>query len=115
MRKYKLKIFEYKKIKDTWEFEFDPGDQDLWDKLIAFAENHTEDFYRDELPFIAPTDPEAWFDLINSFYCVDNPFICTKKDEVIVGSVSGPPMDFGYQLEDKTGNILVSEAYDDMF
>jgi UDP-glucose 4-epimerase len=28
MQKYKLKIFEYKKIKDTWEFEFDPYDTD---------------------------------------------------------------------------------------
>ena len=30
MANYKLKLYTYRKLKDTWEFEFDINDQEMY-------------------------------------------------------------------------------------
>jgi hypothetical protein len=115
---YKLKLFEYQKIKNTYEVEFDTSDQKMWDALLdaaaKFDDVRPEENPLYDIPRSAPADPEKWFELSKLIYEANAPFICTKTSELIPSHDGEFEIDMGYQLENNKGDIVLQEIYDDL-
>lgn len=113
-----MKLFEYQKIKNTWELEFDTADQFAWDALLQAAssfDNVSPDnnpFY--DLPKTAPGNPEKWFELSKLIYEGRAPFICSKAGEILPLHDFESLISMGYQLETIKGDIVLQEIYDDL-
>jgi len=119
MTTYKLKLFEYQKIRNTWEIEFDTADQATWERLLEaaakFDDVSPDQNFLYDIPKIAPADPEKWFELGQLIFEGRPPFVCLKKGELMSLHDGELDISTGHQLEDAKGNILLQETNDDMF
>jgi len=113
MPTYKLKLFEYKKIRDTWELEFDVTDQAKWDALRKTAESFGDVAY--EIPEEAPSDPSEWFELIQWVFAGKEPLKLVKKAEELPLHDCEIEISTGYQLVNSKGKVLADETHDDDF
>lgn len=118
MSTYKLKLYEYQKIRNTYEFEFETGDQAAWDKLLdlaaTFGDVRPEDDPLCDIPKSAPADPSKWFELCQLIYEAAAPFKRTKATELLPTQDGEIDIEMDYLLEDAKGNIVMQETHGDL-
>lgn len=117
MSKHKFQLFEYLKIKNTWEFEFEPGDQAAWDQLVSAAAQFGDLSPLDDplcdLPRKAPKDLTKWYELVTMIYEGVGPFKCIIENERIPLGAGDLDICTGYRLLDPKGRVL--DESDDLF
>lgn len=119
MPKHKLELIEYLKVKNIWEFEFEPGDQAAWDQLISCAASFDDISPLDDplydFPKKAPNDPEKWFELARLIYSGVEPFKCISANQPIWMHAGVEDMATRCRLLSPKGDVLEGDAHDDLF
>jgi len=105
MANYKLKLYTYRKLRDTWEFEFDINDQEKWNKLKDLAESFDIDW---DIPKKAPKNPEIWFELLQWLPTSGEPLTCVKHEEMPESGLA-----LRYELQNASGKVIREYSEED--
>lgn len=119
MSKHKLELIQYLKVKNTWEFEFEPGDQEAWDELLksatAFDDVSPLDDPLYDFTKKAPNDPEKWYELAQLIYSGVEPFKCISANQPIALHDGEIDVSTGHRLLGPKGDVLKDNDPSDFF